>query len=415
MESSLCNKYWFSIGGSHSGEEDGFSSNEPLAVDAIVLVNVGFLFQSVSLVGSVQSATPEVVDSSRKVVFLKVASVKCVGFSWRVRIDWKFPLCPSTENRKWVWWKINHRQQENLPIYHLSIVKRSESGVQADHFLDSQQLLGALLMPKPQKKKTCQWWMLMSNGKLRSPKRNQFPCTQLSVCYSCVVLWCRFPRVRPFILEYCWHNPHRIGFHFSSYAYCISYQAKRKKKQFRVLAISVQMKVLCLSWSHWSQLKVINLFVRYEALDFILIMEEEAFSVYGFGYDVPAASAARLLIVNVTIKLFHMPKSMHLQCVEKVWVPGGNLTPTMSSNVSINNLISANISLYAKTVLCILRIIWHGFGNIRFFYSVQWVYKLFSPHCSNLCGLRWKRTHFYETRFWYLNFIDSWLMGFLFD
>lgn len=86
-------------------------------------------------------------------------------------------------------------------------------------------------------------------------------------------------------------------------------------------------------------------------------MEEEAFLVYGLGEDLPAASAARLLIVNVTIKLFHMSKSMHLQCVEKVWVPGGNLTPTMSSNVSINNLISANISLYAKTVLCILRII----------------------------------------------------------
>lgn len=46
-------------------------------------------------------------------------------------------------------------------------------------------------------------------------------------------------------------------------------------------------------------------------------MEEEAFSVYGFGGDVPAWCAVRLLIVNVTIKLFHMPKSMHLQCVEK--------------------------------------------------------------------------------------------------
>ncbi|KAL1397757.1 hypothetical protein pipiens_009509 [Culex pipiens pipiens] len=54
----------------HSKATPWCCSNEPLAVDAIVLVNVGFLFQSVSLVGSVQSATPEVVDSSRKKNYL---------------------------------------------------------------------------------------------------------------------------------------------------------------------------------------------------------------------------------------------------------------------------------------------------------------------------------------------------------
>lgn len=192
--------------------------------------------------------------------------------------------------------------------------------------------------------------MLMSNGKLRSPKRNQFPCTQL---LRAATVWCyrdvlcvfavSLPKFVPLFSNIA-HNPsHQLSFFI---VHILDFKPSKKQNQFRV-----QMKVLhrpfeCCSCPEPDHLKVINLFVSARGFDLKCPI---SFSLWKkklpsrFTRVDSGAVPPRLLIVNVTIKLFHMPKSKPL-----------------------------------------------------------------------LRSVRWKRTYFRGVAgFWWWNFIDSWFMGFL--